>query len=180
MEKQNGRGPRHSTEAPFSRTSSNGQSSTVCVYVCTFFLVAVYAACRRMWPVIGLFNFSRHPCCACLLSPAVSTNYLATESPPAKYSVLVLVYSSPRGRCQWQTAIHVGHTSCRILYSLLLCISDRLRGNNTLDRISIVFCIVLWYVLSLKLILRRKGLWEIVDGVFLLTGFPAMHQAATR
>ena len=52
----------------------------------------------------------------------MSTNYLATESPPAKYSVLVLVYSSPRGHCQWQTAIHVGHTSCQcsVLFSLLL------------------------------------------------------------
>lgn len=68
-----------------------------------------------------------------------------------------------------------------ILYSLLLCIRDRLRGNNTLDRISIVFCIVLWYVQTLKLILRRKGSWDIVDGwVFLLTDFPAMHQVGTR
>lgn len=34
-----------------------------------------------MWPVIELFNFSWHPRSACLLKPAVSTNYIATESP---------------------------------------------------------------------------------------------------
>lgn len=55
------------------------------MYVCTFGPESYMCrAHSRMWPVIELFNFSRHPRRACLLSPAVSTNYLATESPRAK------------------------------------------------------------------------------------------------
>lgn len=61
--------------------------------------VRVYSYTRgrpRMWPVIELFNFSRHPRRACLLSPAVSTNYLATEITSSQISPYNAALLHPR------------------------------------------------------------------------------------
>lgn len=71
--------------------------------------VRVYSYTRgrpRMWPVIELFNFSRHPRRACLLSPAVSTNYLATEITSSQISPHNATLLHP-----FETAIRADHTS---------------------------------------------------------------------